>query len=119
MKILREVKSEDCFDGTFIKDYILDGKVGDGFLKYLSNFGELTVLDGIKKPFYSFDKTYFFTIKGIVGEESMKVIYRRNNMDVTFGFLELLLLNYLPHNGAGVAKVRGAEKAIMDKIRVR
>ena len=91
MKIIREYYSEDCFDGNFIKEYELDEAVSREWILSLKPFGRLTYLSSLENPFYSFDKKYFFTIKGIQGERKIKVIFRRNNMDITMPFLDSLI----------------------------
>ena len=94
MRIVSEAGSEDCFDGTLIKDYVLDASVSTGFVECLRNFGEVTFLSSLKKPFYSVDVEYLFTIKGLLGEKRMKVIYRKGALADSLGFLHQLLDSY-------------------------
>ena len=52
MKIIKEINSKDCFDGTFIKEYVLDKKIPIEFCEFLDNFGELTILKELDNPFF-------------------------------------------------------------------
>lgn len=94
MHIVKEIISEDCFDENFIKEYTLDQKLTKEWIDYLKQFGETTCLSSLDHPFYSFDKKYFFTIKGILDEDKIKVIFRRNNMDKTMEFFKALIENF-------------------------
>ncbi len=91
MKILQEIRSEDCFDGNFIKEYRMDTAVSSDFVEYLKQFGKTQVLKDLSQPFYTFDKKYFFMIKGLYHEKRIKVIFRRNNMTLVEGFLKELV----------------------------
>ncbi|MFH2021374.1 MAG: hypothetical protein ABIJ34_08240 [archaeon] len=60
----------------------------------MRNFGKLIILKDLEHPFFSFDKNYFFSIKGIIGESEFKVIFRRNNMDKTSKLMYVIMKNY-------------------------
>ena len=115
MKIVEELHSEDCFDGNFIKEYILDEVVTKAWVDFLKDFGHVTFLDGLDHPFYSFDKKYFFTIKGLLDDKKIKVIYRRNTMDMTAEFLQVLLDTF---SGTETDRsfVKQLERDLLDKI---
>ena len=115
MKIVEEIHSEDCFDGNFIKEYVLDEVVTKAWVDFLKDFGQVTFLDGLAQPFYSFDKKYFFTIKGLLGDTKIKVIYRRNTMNMTAEFLQVLL-NTFSETDADRSIVKQLERYLLDKI---
>ena len=115
MKIVEEIHSEDCFDGNFIKEYILDEVVTKAWVDFLKDFGRVTFLDGLAQPFYSFDKKYFFTIKGLLDDTKIKVIYRRNTMDMTAEFLQVLL-DAFSKTGADRSSAKKLERDLLDKI---
>ncbi len=114
MKILSEIYSEDCFDGNFIKEYKLDKKVDSTWVKLLEKFGKITVLDSLERPFYSFDKKYFFAIKGILNENKIKVVYRRDHMDLTKDFLNALIES--DYKESKIKDLKAIEKNIIEKI---
>lgn len=114
MKILKKINSEDCFDGNFIKEYKLDEKIDFEFVEFLKNFGQIIILHELEQPFFSFDKKYFFTIKGIVDSDEIKVIYRRNNMDHTAPLFEIIIENY--YHEHGIIIVKEAEQKILNKL---
>jgi len=115
MKIIKEVVSEDCFDGNFIKEYIVDTTITDEWIIYLEQFGTMTFLKNLENPFYSFDKQFFFTIKGILNENKIKVIFRRNTMDKSKEFFNLLLHSY-KGSIEDQKKVKYLEKEILKEI---
>lgn len=114
MKILNEIFAEDCFDGNFIKEYKLNEKVDIKWIKLLEKFGKITVLDSLEKPFYSFDKKYFFAIKGILNEDKIKVVYRRDHMDLTKDFLNALIETDCSE--INIKDLKTIEKNIIEKI---
>ena len=118
MNIIKEIHSEDCFDGNFIKEFTLDNNITIEWIEFLKNFGELTLLDSLDKPFFSFDKKYFFTIKGLIGENKIKVIFRRNNMDKTIDFL-YVLLNKFDTNSSNNSELKKIENELILKIDIK
>ena len=117
MNIVEEIHSEDCFDGNFIKEYTLNATITKEWIEFLKDFGELTLLDSLDKPFFSFDKKYFFTIKGLIGEKKIKVIFRRNNMEKTIDFL-YVLLNKFEENSGNLSDLKKIEEEFILKIDV-
>lgn len=115
MHIVKEIISEDCFDENFIKEYTLDKKITLEWIDYLKQFGTTTCLSNLDHPFYTFDKKYFFTIKGIVEEDKIKVIFRRNNMDKTMDFLNALIENF-EGSTENVEKLKELEKNILKNL---
>ena len=115
MKIIKEIISKDCFDDTFIKEYTINQIVTTEWIEYLENFGKMTCLKSLKNPFYSFEKKHFFTIKGILNENKLKVIFNRNNMDYTVDFFNELIENFNPTD-INIERVKQAEKNILNKL---
>ncbi len=114
MKILKETASEDCFSAGLIKEYKLDSPITASFLDHLRQFGELTVMEGLATPYFTFDKELFFTIKGLIGKDVIKVIYRPEAQDHAPEFLQVLLEN-CGAGQRGLAAVIAAEKSFQRK----
>ena len=76
MRIVGEAKAEGCLDTGPVREYLLDGKLTSRFLECLGRFGELTVLGGGVNPMFTLEREYYFTVKGIVGGNTLKVSYR-------------------------------------------
>ncbi len=70
MKILDIKDLEDCFDGSFIKEILLDEKVTKEFIFHLGKMGELHYYPHFPRPFYNID----------AGEISMKGV--ENNLTI-------------------------------------
>jgi len=117
MHIVKEIVSEDCFDENFIKEYTLDKKLTNEWIEYLKQFGETTCLSNLDHPFYTFDKKYFFTIKGILDEDKIKVIFRRNNMDKTIDFFNALI-EHFEDSIKNIEKLKDLEKNILENMNV-
>jgi hypothetical protein len=54
-----------------MKEYVLDEPLSDEFLKFLRQFGTVRALEQLKKPYFSFEKEYFISIRGFVGDTSV------------------------------------------------
>ena len=82
MKVVKIKDIEDCFDGTFIKEVFFDTKVSSGFIHYLGQKGQLQYFPNFAKPFYKFiEYSGRYTIKGIQGNLSARIILSRKNVD--------------------------------------
>jgi len=81
MKILGEVASDDCFDGELIREYRLDSEIGKAFIEHLGDFGTLKYLSHLTHPFFRLDRAGMFTIKGVLGWDTIKVVYRKETME--------------------------------------
>ena len=101
-----------------MKEYVLDEPLTEGFLKFLENFGMVRVLNKLKKPYFSFEKEQFISIKGFVGDSNVEVRYKKEFQDLVADYFHLLLYYY--HEGEpGIAKLKGVEDSIRKKMKVR
>jgi hypothetical protein len=96
MRIISQERPDDCVTGGLISDYRLDAKVSNEFVDYLRSLGKVNVLDGMEKPFYTFEKAGHFTIKGVVGTDRIKVIYRKEDTEHLAKVLERMLSGFKP-----------------------
>jgi hypothetical protein len=116
MRIVSEEESEECLGGGFMKDVRLDEPVTMDFVDYLRNFGEVTLIKGLKRPFYTFDREYFFTLKGIVGEKAMKVVHRPAHVGLTSGFLAKIMANFSAGE-KGLTETKKMEASVFNEIK--
>lgn len=94
MRIRRSVRHKSCADGTFMKEFLLSEPVPVGFFSYLENFGEVEALPNLGEGFYRFEKTDWFSIKGLAGDTTVEVRFKKEVMDLTVDFLYLLFTSY-------------------------
>jgi hypothetical protein len=107
-----------CVDGSLMKEYVLDEPLTGRFLQFLENFGTVRRLEQLKRPYFSFEKDQFISIKGFSGDSTVEVRYRKEYQDLVMDYFHLLL--YYERKGeAGIAKLRGIEDAIREKMKVR
>lgn len=100
-----------------MKEFVLSEPISENFADYLSNFGEVKIMTLHGKPFLSFEKPHFISVKGIVGEDIVEVRYAAGVHDLTADLFHLLLYHY--SHGKEVAKVREIEGGMWKAIRVR
>jgi hypothetical protein len=82
VRILTSVQTKVCVDGSLMKEYVLDTPLTEDFLKFLENFGTVRFLEQLKKPYFSFEKDLFISIKGFVGDNNVEVRYKKEFQDL-------------------------------------
>lgn len=118
MRILRSVRHKSCADGSFMKEFHLDAPIPAGFFPYLENFGEVEVLPNLGEGFYTFDKPDWFSIKGLAGDTSVEVRFKKEVMDLTVDFLYLLFTSYR-EGRVDLSVLRQREQAVEGRVRAR
>jgi hypothetical protein len=101
-----------------MKEYVLDEPLSENFLKFLAQFGTVRHLDQLKKPYISFEKEHFISIKGFVGDCNVEVRYKKEFQDLVADYFHLLLY-YEREGEPGIAKLKGVEGSIRDKMKIR
>jgi hypothetical protein len=118
VRILKSIQTKVCVDGSLMKEYVLDEPLTEGFLKFLENFGTVRSLEKLKKPYFSFEKELFISIKGFIGDCNVEVRYRKEFQDLVADYFHLLLF-YEREGRPGIAKLEGIEESIRDKMKIR
>ena len=120
MRILRSVRHKVCADGSFMKEFLLDSPVTDGFFAYLRNFGKVESLPDVGEGFYKFEKPDWFSIKGFSRDTTVEVRFKKEVMDLTVDFVYLIFSTY---RGEGeeidLSVLKRREEAIGERVRKR
>ena len=118
MRIVKSIQTKVCVDGSLMKEYVLDEPLTGGFLKFLENFGTVRSLEQLKRPYFSFEKEQFISIKGFVGDCNVEVRYKIEFQDLVADYFHLML--FYEHEGeGGIRKLKGIEESIQDKMKIR
>ena len=118
MRIVKSVQTKVCADGSLMKEYVLDEPLTVEFLEFLENFGTVRSLDKLRKPYFSFEKELFISIKGFTGDCNVEVRYRKEFQDLVGDYFHLLLF-YYRDGERGIAKLKVGEESIRGKMKVR
>lgn len=118
MRIVKSVQTKVCVDGSLMKEYVLDEPLTEGFLKFLEHFGTVKTLDKLRKPYFSFEKDLFISIKGFTGDCNVEVRYRKEFQDLVADYFHLLLF-YEREGERGILQMKGIEESIRGKMKVR
>jgi len=118
VRILKSVQTKVCVDGSLMKEYVLDEPLTEGFLKFLEQFGTVRFLDQLKKPYFSFEKEHFISIKGFVGDSNVEVRYRKDFQDLMGDYFHLLLY-YYGQGERGLSALKGQEDSLWKKMKIR
>jgi len=65
---------EDCFDGSFIKEFFLDETITEPFIRYLGKDKKLEYFPEFARPFFRIIAEDEYMIKGIEENRYVKVI---------------------------------------------
>ena len=101
-----------------MKEYILDKPLTEDFLKFLERFGTVRFLDKLKKPYFSYEKEHFISIKGFIGDSNVEVRYKKEFQDLVADYFHLLLY-YYDQGEQGIDRQKGQEDSIRDKMKIR
>jgi hypothetical protein len=101
-----------------MKEYVLDEPLSEEFLEFLGNFGTVRSLEQLKKPYFSFEKERFITIKGFTGDITVEVRYKKEFQDLVADYFHLLLF-YYRQGGPGIAQLKEIEESLHEKMNVR
>ncbi len=101
-----------------MKEYQLDEPLTSDFLVFLEGFGTVRSFSHLRRPYFSFEKDRFISIKGFVGDANVEVRYRKEFADLTADFFHLLLY-YYREGPAGLATLSGIATSISAKMDAR
>jgi hypothetical protein len=118
VRILRSIQTKVCVDGSLMKEYVLDEPLTNDFLKFLGNFGTIRSLEHLRKPYFSFEKERFISIKGFAGDKTVEVRYKKEFQDLVADYFHLLLY-YYRQGEPGIAHLKGIEGSMYNRMRVR
>ena len=118
MRIVKSTQTKLCVDGSLMKEYVLDEPLTEGFVIFLEQFGSVRYLEGMKRPYFSFEKEHFISIRGFLGDTVVEVRYKKVGLDLIMDYFHLLLF-YEQEGEAGRRKLKGIEESIGMKMKVR
>jgi hypothetical protein len=98
MQILKTNKFKRCVDGTVLKEYSVDAEVTRELITYFGGFGTVKILDNLKQPFFSFSKEDYFSIKGMVGDQTLYVRYHEEHIEESHDLFTTMLEQWVPQN---------------------
>jgi len=101
-----------------MKEYVLDEPLTEDFLKFLENFGTVRFLEQLRKPYFSFEKELFISIKGFRGDSTVEVRYKKEFHDLMVDYFHLLLY-YYDQGEKGISTLKGHENSLREKMKIR
>ena len=118
VRIVKSIQTKVCVDGSLMKEYVLNEPLTESFLKFLENFGTVRSLEQLRKPYFSFEKELFISIKGFRGDSTVEVRYKKENQDLVGDYFHLLLY-YYDQGDRGIFALKGQEESIRKKMKPR
>jgi len=90
MKIVKMESVEDCFKETLFIDAELDCPVTKSFIFYLGTKGKLQYYEDFPRPFFQLSIPSKYSLKGIEGSHSIRVLLHEDNPEGVKEFSELI-----------------------------
>jgi hypothetical protein len=82
MKVVAIKDVEDCFDGSFIKELLLDEETDEHFIQSLGAVGTLSYFPEFARPFFKARISGIAEIKGVQGNRTMRLLlYSEKSME--------------------------------------
>ena len=79
MKVIEIKELENCFDGSFMREALIDTEITNAIIMYLSEDNELEYHPDFARPFYKVTRKGVFIIKGVEGNKTMRLILNRKD----------------------------------------
>ncbi|OFX77621.1 MAG: hypothetical protein A2X12_06285 [Bacteroidetes bacterium GWE2_29_8] len=86
MNIEKIINIEDCFDGSYIREFVFNKDITYDFVNMIKKDGELYLYDKFPRPFFKIDIIEKCLIKGIIGNKSLKIHFYKQS-DNTFNYI--------------------------------
>ncbi|MBN1348748.1 hypothetical protein JXJ21_05000 [candidate division KSB1 bacterium] len=78
MKVLSATPIEDCFDGSFIKEFKLSQPITLDFITKLGDGNSLEYFPDFPLPFFRIEKKNVYQIKGVESNYTLRIIFSRH-----------------------------------------
>jgi hypothetical protein len=76
MKIIGIKEVEDCFDRSMFREIELDRPVSYRFIEFIGKTGELEYYHEFPRPFFKVTVPFKYTLKGIEGSSSVRLLLK-------------------------------------------
>jgi hypothetical protein len=90
LRIVDSKLIENCFEGTDIKEILLDKEISKEFIFYLKGDSFMQYFPMFSKPFFKIDVSGKYIIKGIVGFKTLRIILKQKPTEVYKEFERLV-----------------------------
>jgi hypothetical protein len=94
MEVVNVITLEDCFDGSFIKEFHLSEVITEKFVMELGKEHSLEYFPDFPRPFFRIEKENRYQIRGVVDSDTMRVNFSRNCQEKSI-FELIQLINHL------------------------
>jgi len=95
LTVLENRHIEDCFDGSIIKEFLLDKPMTEPFIRHLGTLGVFQYFPSFARPFFTVISENQFKIKGVEGNDNLRIIFYENNRDTLNEFVCTHIGNYI------------------------
>lgn len=94
MKILNRDVVDECTGRGNILEIRIDKKADEWFVKYLEQFCDVVLIRDKKKPVYAARKKGEFIIKGLIGSDTLSVVFEKENLENNIKEFLTMIANY-------------------------
>jgi hypothetical protein len=117
MKIVGVRHIEDCFDGSYIHEILFDADITAAFIRSLGTEGQLQYYPNFARPFFKAMFQDRFTLKGVEGNRTVRVLSYEKDLERTLTHLSQLIVgSENPACGAGCDGEESGREVIKSHI---
>lgn len=91
MKIAEVRHIEDCFDGSYLYEILFDTEITPAFIQSLGTEGRLQYHRDFARPFFKATFDGCFTIKGVEGNKTARILAYDKNLEPTLDHIRRLI----------------------------
>lgn len=90
MRVVSIKHLEDCFDGSFIKEVLLDQEIDKETILNLGQDGNLKYYQDFTRPYFKIVRTSCYELKGVEGNKSMRIHLKNPSKYSIEDFIDLI-----------------------------
>jgi hypothetical protein len=77
-RVLAIERLEDCFDGSFVRQYRLDAPVTEELMRAVAQGGDLHYFPDFPRPYFRIRRASEWVIQGVIGNDAFRATFSRN-----------------------------------------
>jgi len=100
MKVLDVRHIEDCLDGSYVRELVLDLPTDRPFINHLGRQGRLCYYGEFARPFFTVVDTSRFKLKGVEGDRTLTLVGFADDSASLLSWLSGIVAQYAATNQA-------------------
>lgn len=87
VRVIAVRKVEDCFDADIMREVEIDSEMSEEIMRRISVEASLKYYADFPRPYFRIEKDNFYTIQGVIGNKTFRVVFSKSNMQEAESYL--------------------------------